>query len=91
MSWDLEVVLWPAVCLLWTVAAVFIIWAGVTRKRKEDQWKEYLWVAAFSLLSSFLMLYVKYSGFRVSYTSRIGLVSIILGLYAYYLYRRKKK
>jgi len=93
MGWDLETILWPTVFLLWTVAAIFIILAAVHRSkgRQGNSWIEYLWIAVFSLLSSFLMIIIKYTGFQLSFTTRVGVVSVVLGLYAYYLYRRQRK
>jgi hypothetical protein len=93
MGWDLEVILWPTVCLLWAVAVIFIAMAVVRRNQKGHPglWKEYLLIAAFSLAGSLLMLLIKYTGFELSYTARIGIVSVILGIYAYYIYRRSQK
>jgi len=93
MSWDLKVLIWPTVYLLWAIAAIFFLWAIIRRSksRQSYSWIEYLAVSVFSLLASLIMVLIKYTGYHVSFTTRLGAVSLILGCYAYYLYRRQQK
>jgi ABC-type Co2+ transport system permease subunit len=92
MDWDFDLLLWPIVYLFWTVALIFSFW-GILRRKSDptgESWKELLAIAAFCLVTSLLMLFVHYVGLQISFTARLGIVSLILGLYAYYLYRRQK-
>jgi uncharacterized membrane protein len=93
MRQDLEVILWPTVYLLWATAVIFFVWAMIHRskRRQSKSWIEYLAISVFSLIVSLIMVLTKYTGYHLSFTTRIGVVSVILGLYAYYLYRRQQK
>lgn len=93
MDWDLDNILWPTVYMLWTVAVVFFVWAMTRRqsRKRQNSWIELMSVSAFSLSASILMLVVHAYGFHLDFTARLGVVSLILCLYAYYVYQRNKR
>jgi len=92
MDWDFDNLIWPTVYMLWFVAVVFFIWAMKRRQNKKgkDPWIELMSVAAFCLFASIIMLLVHSFAFRLDFTSRLGVVSVVLCLYAYYTYKRNK-
>ncbi|VBB07844.1 Hypothetical protein LUCI_3109 [Lucifera butyrica] len=92
MDW-LNALIWPTAYLLLAGAVILFVWAMLLRNKnkKNTAWKEVLTVAVFCLLSSGVMLLVHFAGFQLSFTTRLGLVSVILVLYAYYSYRRQQK
>ncbi|MDR3589343.1 MAG: hypothetical protein P4N41_06745 [Negativicutes bacterium] len=93
MNWDMAVILWPTIYLLLAVAAVFFLWAMRRRKKKprSDSWKEIMAVAVFCLVGSLLMIFVNSIDLQLSFLARLGAVTAILCLYAYYSYKRNKK
>ncbi len=92
MDWDMTVVLWPTIYLLLAVAAVFLLWALKRKKsRKNSGWKELMAIAVFCLTASLLMVLVNTFDLHLSFITRLGIVSVILCLYAYYTYQRDKK
>lgn len=85
-------VLWPTIYLLWAVGAVFLFWGLRRRKsRKNTGWKEITAVAVFCLVASLLMVLVNTFDLHMSFLTRLGVVSVILCLYAYYTYQRDKQ
>jgi predicted Co/Zn/Cd cation transporter (cation efflux family) len=92
MDWDFDNLLWPTVYILQVVAVVFFIWAMTRRqsKKRRDSWIELMAVAAFCFFASIIMLLVNSFGFHLDFTARLGVVSVILCLYAYYSYKRNK-
>ena len=92
MDWDFNNILWPTVYLLLACAIGLTIWAILLRaKAPADRgWREVLLVAAFCLAASLLMIAVHSIGYELSLVARLGIVTVILFLYAYYSYRRNK-
>ena len=92
MDWDMEIILWPTIYVLLAVAAIFFIWAIILRnsKRKVNTWKEMLAIAAFCLVGSCIMAAVHSFDLKMSFLTRLGLVSVILSLYAFYSYHRNR-
>ncbi|MDR3562840.1 MAG: hypothetical protein P4N59_15575 [Negativicutes bacterium] len=93
MNWDMDAVLWPTIYLLLALAALLGLWALNVRKKspKKSGWKEIMAIAVFCLVGALLMMFVNSVGFQLDFTTRLGVVSLILCIYAYYTYRRNKK
>ena len=93
MDWNLAELLWPTIYLLWAVGLVFFIWAMLRRrsKKRRESWPELLAIAAFCGGASLVMVVIHLIGFQLPFTARLGIVSVILGAYAYYSHKRQQK
>jgi hypothetical protein len=88
LNWDMGAILWQTVYLFLAVGAVFAVWAMSLYKKKKD-WKQIFQVAAFCFIGAALMVTMPFIVRHFSFTARLGLISLILIIYAYYSYRHR--